>query len=143
MSRFLRAERFIFDPTILRFHFFRDSIFSSIRYVAQFRRSGFRGGVNMYRNIDANWRIMARFAGARIQQPALFIGGDVDGAIPSHEVVERTCRRHCADLRGVHFVNDCSHFCAEQAPEECNALLLPFLLADEDTTAPPPAAVRL
>ena len=109
-------------------------------YVAQFRHSGFRGGVNLYRNVDANWRIMARFAGAQILQPALFIGGDVDGAIPSHEAVERTCQRHCADLRGVHFLSDCSHFCAEQSPEECNALLLPFLLEDDTT---PPAAARL
>ena len=99
-------------------------------YVEQFQRSGTRGGVNLYRNMDANHRRMASYAGAQVEQPALFIGGDVDGAIPSHEWAEEACRKHCAQLRGVHFVGDCSHFCAEQNPGEVNELLLSFLRAE-------------
>src|SRR6201999_1329844 len=33
-------------------------------YVEQFQRSGFRGGLNWYRNIDRNWELLAPYAGA-------------------------------------------------------------------------------
>src|SRR5215831_2471753 len=47
-------------------------------YTHEFEQSGFRGGLNWYRNIDRNWQLMAPFTGAKVQQPALFIGGDRD-----------------------------------------------------------------
>jgi pimeloyl-ACP methyl ester carboxylesterase len=33
-------------------------------YSAEFRRTGFRGALNWYRNIDRNWELLAPFAGA-------------------------------------------------------------------------------
>src|ERR1700722_18965412 len=48
---------------------------------AEFARSGFRGGLNWYRNIDRNWELTAPWAGAVIRQPALFIAGSVDPII--------------------------------------------------------------
>src|SRR3984957_3576054 len=50
---------------------------------AEFARSGFRGGLNWYRNIDRNWELTAPWAGAVIRQPALFIAGSVDPVISS------------------------------------------------------------
>ena len=38
-------------------------------------RSGFRGGLNWYRNIDRNWELTAPWQGAQIHQPSLFIAG--------------------------------------------------------------------
>src|SRR5437660_807333 len=35
-------------------------------YVAEFTRTGFRGALNWYRNIDRNWELLAAFAGARV-----------------------------------------------------------------------------
>jgi pimeloyl-ACP methyl ester carboxylesterase len=35
-------------------------------YVREFARTGFRGGLNWYRNIDRNWEILAPFHGARV-----------------------------------------------------------------------------
>ena len=43
-----------------------------------YRRTGFRGGLNWYRNIERNWELMAPFAGARIRVPGLFIAGKRD-----------------------------------------------------------------
>ncbi|HEY7609903.1 MAG TPA: alpha/beta hydrolase, partial [Alphaproteobacteria bacterium] len=51
------------------------------RYVAAFRKSGFRGGLNWYRNIDRNWELTAPWQGAQIHQPSLFIAGSKDGVI--------------------------------------------------------------
>src|SRR5438045_446902 len=47
-------------------------------YAAEFARTGFRGGLNWYRNIDRNWELLAPFAGTRVEVPALYIAGDCD-----------------------------------------------------------------
>ena len=47
-------------------------------YAAEFTRTGFRGGLNWYRNIDRNWELLAPFAGAVVTVPALYVAGDRD-----------------------------------------------------------------
>src|SRR6202022_4375362 len=47
-------------------------------YSAEFERSGFRGGLNWYRNLDRNWELMAPWKDAKIQVPTLYIVGDRD-----------------------------------------------------------------
>ena len=44
-------------------------------YVAEFTRSGFRGPLNWWRNIDRSWELMAAFDGAAVTVPALYIVG--------------------------------------------------------------------
>jgi hypothetical protein len=38
-------------------------------YTAEFTRTGFRGGLNWYRNIDRNWELLAPFDGLRVRFP--------------------------------------------------------------------------
>jgi pimeloyl-ACP methyl ester carboxylesterase len=47
-------------------------------YVSEFSCTGFRGGLNWYRNIDRNWALLSPFAGAKIATPALYLAGDRD-----------------------------------------------------------------
>jgi hypothetical protein len=47
-------------------------------YANEFARTGFRGGLNWYRNIDRNWELMAPFAGSKVPVPALYMAGDRD-----------------------------------------------------------------
>ena len=47
-------------------------------YVAAFERTGFTGGLNWYRNIDRNWELMAPNRERRIEQPSLFVTGELD-----------------------------------------------------------------
>src|ERR1700746_776908 len=47
-------------------------------YVSEFKRTGFRGGLNWYRNIDRNWELLTPFAGAKVTVPALYMAGDRD-----------------------------------------------------------------
>ncbi len=47
-------------------------------YAGEFARSGFRGGLNWYRNIDRNWELTAPFAGLGVTIPALYVGRDRD-----------------------------------------------------------------
>ena len=45
---------------------------------ASFCKSGFRGGLNWYRNIDRNWELLAPWSGAAVDVPALYVAGDRD-----------------------------------------------------------------
>ena len=47
-------------------------------FAGEFTRTGFRGGLNWYRNIDRNWELLAPLAGAHVTVPALYIAGDRD-----------------------------------------------------------------
>src|SRR5207248_9799872 len=50
---------------------------SDIDYYGEaFKRTGFRGALNYYRNIDRNWEITGAFAGLQVTIPALYIAGD-------------------------------------------------------------------
>ena len=44
-------------------------------YTEEFKRTGFRGGLNWYRNIDRLWELTPFLSGAKIRQPSLFIAG--------------------------------------------------------------------
>jgi len=50
-------------------------------YTSEFTRTGFRGGLNWYRNIDRNWELLAPFEGVPISVPALYIAGERDPVI--------------------------------------------------------------
>ena len=60
-------------------------------YTAEFTRTGFRGGLNWYRNIDRNWELMAPFDGLPITVPALFMAGERDPVMkfPGHGETRR------------------------------------------------------
>ena len=38
-------------------------------FASEYRRTGFRGGLNWYRNIDRNWALTAPWHGAIIRSP--------------------------------------------------------------------------
>ena len=46
--------------------------------MSEFQRTGFRGGLNRYRNMDRDWEDLAHLQGAEVRQPALFIAGERD-----------------------------------------------------------------
>ena len=73
-------------------------------YAGEFKRTGFRGGLNWYRNIDRNWELMAPFAGAKIAVPALYMAGDRDlvVAFRGMDQVIAGLRHTVPHLRGTH-----------------------------------------
>ena len=95
-------------------------------YVESFTKSGFRGGLNWYRNIDHNWVLTAAFAGKKIEQPALFVAGDRD-VVPFSAEAEQRMREAVTDLRGVEVLPGIGHWTQQEAPEAVNQALLAFL----------------
>ena len=98
-------------------------------YVTEFTESGFRGGINFYRNFHRNWETTPQLADKKITQPAAFIAGDRDGVIrgASAEQLTATMSRVATDFRGVTLIPSAGHWVQQERPEETNAALLAFL----------------
>ena len=98
-------------------------------YVRQFESTGFRGGLNWYRNIDRNWELSAPFAGAKITVPALFVAGDRDLVLsfPGMEQILATLSDRVPNLRRTLILPGCGHWTQQERPLEINEALIQFL----------------
>ena len=98
-------------------------------YVSQFERTGFRGGLNYYRNIERNWALTENLTGAQIGVPTLFIAGEKDIVIggATKEVLQGMMKTTVADLRGVLLIPEIGHWVQQEAPQETNEAILEFL----------------
>ena len=98
-------------------------------YVAQFESSGFRGGVNYYRNIERNWEITEHLATAKIEVPTLFIAGEKDVVIrgATAAMLQGAMADTVADLRDVVLVPEMGHWIQQEDPAATNEALLGFL----------------
>jgi pimeloyl-ACP methyl ester carboxylesterase len=94
-------------------------------YVQAFQRTGFTGGLNWYRNIDRNWELTAAVAEQRIDQPALFLTGELDPV--RRFMPAEAMRGWVSDLRAQVVVPGAGHWVQQQAPGAVNAALLEFL----------------
>jgi pimeloyl-ACP methyl ester carboxylesterase len=94
-------------------------------YVEAFERTGFTGGLNWYRNMDRNWELTAPVAERRVEQPALFLTGELD---PVRQFMPAEAMRGwVTDLREEVVVPGAGHWVQQQAPDAVNAALLRFL----------------
>ena len=91
-----------------------------------FTRTGFRGGLNWYRNFDLFWELSAAFIGKKIEQPALFVAGDRD-VVPFNEATETAMRAMVPNLREVKILPGVGHWTQQEAPEAVNEALIGFL----------------
>ena len=99
-------------------------------YAAEFSRTGFQGGLNLYRcsGWGLNDRLLAAFAGKRIQVPTRFIAGTADWCPYQRPgSLEAMSTTACADFRGIRFVEGAGHWVQQEQPEKTNELLLEFL----------------
>ena len=99
-------------------------------YVGEFERTGFRGGVNWYRNFDRNWELMQDIDPV-VQVPALFIVGERDLVIAGmdQESIEQRMRPVVPDLRSIAWLKGAGHWIQQERPQQCNQALLEFLAA--------------
>jgi pimeloyl-ACP methyl ester carboxylesterase len=97
-------------------------------FATEYARTGFRGGLNWYRNIDRNWALTAPWQDATIRQPALFIYGTRDPVVAGKRgaaAVEHMSRA----VPGVQkvMIEGAGHWIQQERPERVNAALLEFL----------------
>ena len=98
-------------------------------YTGEFSRTGFRGGLNWYRNIDRNWELLAPFDGVPVGVPALYIAGDRDPVVgfPGMDRAIADLPRHVPQLRGSIMLPGCGHITQEERPAEVSAAMIDFL----------------
>ena len=97
-----------------------------------YRQSGFRGGLNWYRNIDRNWELTAPWQGAQIRQPSLFIAGSKDSVITGLIGAKRVAdmERVLPGLRRKLIIDGAGHWIQQERADEVNAALIEFLQAN-------------
>jgi pimeloyl-ACP methyl ester carboxylesterase len=93
-------------------------------YVREFRRTGFTGGINWYRNFDRNWEMTPQLAGAEVQVPSLFIGGTLDPVLTMSPPAAQD--RWLTDHRGSVLVEGAGHWVQQERPDEVNGPLIDF-----------------
>jgi pimeloyl-ACP methyl ester carboxylesterase len=98
-------------------------------YVREFERTGFRGGLNWYRNIDKNWELLAPFEGAKVTVPALYMAGDRDLALAFQGMdrVVANLGNNVPQLRGKVILPGCGHWTQQERASEVNAAMIDFL----------------
>ncbi len=100
-------------------------------YAGVFARTGFRGGLNWYRNIDRNWELLAPFAGARVTVPALYVAGERDLVLAFAGATEMVANlaNVVPNLRQTTILPGCGHWTQQERPAEINEAMIAFLRA--------------
>jgi pimeloyl-ACP methyl ester carboxylesterase len=98
-------------------------------YAGEFARTGFRGGLSWYRNIDRNWELLAPFAGARVTVPALYVAGDRDLVVGFRGMDQLipNLTRFVPQLRKTIMLPGCGHWTQQERPTEVSAAMIEFL----------------
>jgi pimeloyl-ACP methyl ester carboxylesterase len=96
-------------------------------YVETYRHSGFAGGINYYRNLDTNWRLMTPYRDTLITCPVLFLVGSADSTIRGASQAQLQARmgRRIPNLQ-VLMLPGKGHWIQSEACEEVNAALVGF-----------------
>jgi len=96
-------------------------------YIDEITRTGFRGGLNWYRNINLIPGALAPWAGATIEQPSFYMGGTTDliaGNTPDAIAVMDAA---LPDLRHLELIEGAGHWLQQERPHEVNRALIAFL----------------
>jgi len=98
-------------------------------YEAEFTASGFRGPLNRYRNHEADYEWLQNWAGKRIEQPVLFIGGTRDPATFLFGAIEDPVAlvKMFAPRAEGHILDGVGHWTQQERPDEVNAVLIDWL----------------
>nr|XP_015207906.1 PREDICTED: bifunctional epoxide hydrolase 2 [Lepisosteus oculatus] len=93
-------------------------------YVQQYKKSGFRGPLNWYRNIERNWRWLCSRPRSKIMIPALMVTAGKDRVLlPAfssgmENLIPNLTRGH---------IEECGHWTQMERPAELNKILITWL----------------
>ncbi len=98
-------------------------------YAGEFKRSGFRGPLNYYRNVDRNWELLAPFADVKVTVPALYVAGDHDMVLAAPGTAEclKNFKQFVPALRDIKMLPGCGHWTQQERPAEVNAEIIDFV----------------
>ena len=91
-------------------------------YVACYRQTGFRGGLNGYRVFGRNWELTSPWANMALPVPTMFVGGTSDTVLHFPGFMEAA-----KGMDRYHLIDGAGHWVQMERAEIVNALLLDFL----------------
>ncbi|MVU81172.1 alpha/beta fold hydrolase [Nocardia sp. ET3-3] len=94
-------------------------------YVSEYQRTGFRGGLNRYRNADRDWHRLPTLGTGVLPQPTLFAGGAYDTAVRFNDL--SAMRTLVPNLHEPMVIPGCGHWIQQERPDEINEAVLAFL----------------
>ena len=92
-------------------------------YVEAFKRAGFRGGINWYRNFTRNWQMSADFE-QKVPHPSLMICAADDRVLPPS--MAEGMDKYVPDLE-THIIDDCGHWTQNEQPDALARLMTDWL----------------
>jgi len=107
-------------------------------FVTEYQKSGFRGGVNYYRNMHRNWQQNTSMRNTVIQQPFYLVVGSKDMVLSMYGGIENV-RQHMKKsiarpwdpqglgTGGISVLANAGHWIQQECAEEVNEKLLAFL----------------
>lgn len=98
-------------------------------FANEFKRTGFRGGLNWYRNIDRDWELTSFLEGAKVRQPALFAAGELDPVITMYRKAYDHLEKNVINLQGKILFPCVGHWINQERPAEVNQMIIEFLKA--------------
>jgi len=93
-------------------------------FVDTFERTGFRGGIEWYRNFDRNWERHPDIGVTKIDVPALMVTAEWDAALPPAMAAGMPAL--CNDLE-MKQIAECGHWTQQERPDELNTILIDWL----------------
>ena len=93
-------------------------------YVHAYEKSGFRGGINWYRNIDRNFAEHPEIGVKKLDLPCLMITAEWDGALPPRMAAGMPAL--CSDLE-MHNIERAGHWVQQEFPDEVNGTIVDWL----------------
>ncbi|HEY2107067.1 MAG TPA: alpha/beta hydrolase [Candidatus Binataceae bacterium] len=96
-------------------------------FAGEFKRAGFRGGLNWYRNTERNWELTPFLDGAKLRQPALFVAGSEDCVGKMLPGRFQMAGAFTPNLKQQVIIPGAGHWTQQERPAEVNQLLIEFL----------------
>jgi pimeloyl-ACP methyl ester carboxylesterase len=96
-------------------------------YVEAFTRSGFRGPLSWWRNIDRGRELLAAFDRAAVTVPALYIAGDRDFIVPVFQQSIAKQSINVPKLRPTIMLPHCGRWTQQERAAEVSAAMIDFL----------------
>ncbi len=96
-------------------------------FVGEFQRSGLRGGLNWYRNLDRNWEMTRFLDGAKLRQPSMFAAGEHDVVLRMVPGALDLVDAQMPGCRSKTIIPGAGHWIQQERRAEVNRLLLEFL----------------
>jgi pimeloyl-ACP methyl ester carboxylesterase len=97
-------------------------------FAGEFRRAGFRGGINWYRNFDRNWELTPFLDGAKLRQPSMFAAGELDCVLAMlGGDVSGIVRASMPGCRKMEILPGAGHWLQQERPAEINRMLIEFV----------------